>query len=107
MAHFDTGCSITSIDIKLAHELELIPIGTSVSQTAGGLRDAKNYMVDISFPNTGLKGYRLKITDCVLAYDDTAPELDPTKFGVLIGRDIMMNWNIFWSGPTSSVFISD
>ena len=107
MAHFDTGASGTSIDEKIARELELFPIGTTLMQTAGGSRDAKSYIVDISFPNTGLRGYRLRANDCNLPYNGIATNLSSENFGVLLGRDIMANWNIVWNGPTSTVLISD
>jgi len=107
MAHFDTGATVTTIAENLAQELGLLPIGEAVVQTAGGPKNAKRYIVDISFPNTQLKGYRLSVNDCILRYDAKATELTPKNFGVLIGRDIMSKWNIVWNGPNSTVIISD
>jgi hypothetical protein len=107
MAHFDTGASITSIDEKIAAALNLFPIGTTPSMTASGKRDARNYIIEITFPNTELKGYKLRVSDCRLPYNGDISDLSPKNFGVLLGRDIMSNWNIVWNGPSSTVLISD
>jgi len=107
MAHFDTGASVTSIDEKIAKELELSPVGVTNMQTAAGLKSAKTYIADISFPHTALRGYRLNISDCNLPYNGNITDLSPQNFSVLLGRDIMTNWNIVWNGPSSTVFISD
>jgi len=103
IAHFDTGASITSIDIELARKLELIPIGQSQNRTAAGLREAANFVVDLSFPGSALSQFtNLQIGSCLL----TDPNY-PAPFQLLIGRDIMSKWNIVWNGPTSTVFIYD
>ena len=107
LAHLDTGASLTTIDEKLAKELGLIPIGTSLIHTAAGPKDVKCYAVSITFPNTNLKGYRLNVNDCILPYDNTKSSLDPQNFALLVGRDIMAHWNIVWNGPSSTVIISD
>ena len=107
MAHLDTGASRTTIDEKLAAELGLVPIGVSLIHTAAGPKDSKSYAISISFPDTGLRGYKLTVDDCVLPYDDTLPDLNPHNFALLIGRDVMANWNIVWNGPSSTVFLSD
>jgi hypothetical protein len=107
MAHFDTGASITSIDRRVAKELDLSPIGIAKMQTASGLEESKRYMLQIAFPNTGLKGYRLDVGDCNLPFNGKFNDISHGNFAVLIGRDIMSKWNIVWNGPTSTVFISD
>ena len=98
---------LTTIDEKLAIELGLCPIGTSLVHTAAGHKDVKSYAISISFPDTGLKGYKLTVNDCVLPYDEKLDAMNPNNFAVLIGRDIMANWNIVWNGPTSTVILSD
>lgn len=107
VAHFDTGASATCIDEELANELELMAIGMDVIQTANGAKDVKQYMVDVEFPNTMLKGYRLIVNSCNLPYMPNSSELNNSNFGLLLGRDIMANWNIVWNGPSSTVIISD
>ena len=102
-AHFDTGATKTSIDIELAKQLNLIPIGESPSHTAAGLRQATNFVIDLSFPGSNLHPFRnLQISSCEL----TNPTV-PLPFKMLIGRDVMSRWNIVWDGPTSSVIVSD
>lgn len=111
MAHFDTGASVTSIDITLAKHLKLIPMGQSRSNTASGPLLSPNFAVDISFPSTDLSPFRnLQISSCNLNFNLTNAIANPNvpqNFGILLGRDIMSKWNIIWNGPTSTVFISD
>jgi len=103
LAHFDTGATKTSIDIELAKQLNLIPIGESPSHTAAGLRQATDFVIDLSFPGTNLQPFQnLQISSCEL----TNPAI-PLQFKMLIGRDIMSRWNIVWDGPSSTVIISD
>jgi len=102
-AYFDTGANKTSIDIGLAKQLNLIPIGESPSYTAAGLRQATDFVIDLSFPGSNLHPFRnLQISSCVLSNP-----IAPPPFNMLIGRDVMSRWNIIWDGPTSSVIISD
>jgi len=103
LAHFDTGANKTSIDTEIAKLLNLVPIGESPSHTAAGLRQATDFVIDLSFPGTNLNPFRnLQISSCVL----TNPNLPP-PFKMLIGRDVMSRWNVIWDGPTSSVIIND
>lgn len=57
MALLDTGCSITSVDTRLADELGLQAIGNSRTQTAAGEVVNSNYIVDISFPSDALSPF--------------------------------------------------
>jgi len=107
IAHFDTGASVTCIDEKIVRELELVPVEVGIMQTAQGSATAKKYLVNISFPNTGLRDYTLNVSDSNLPYNGSATDMGPQNYGVLLGRDIMANWNIVWNGPTSTVLVSD
>jgi hypothetical protein len=103
LAHFDTGATKTSIDIDLAKELNLFPIGESPSHTAAGLRQATDFVIDLGFPGTNLQPFiNLQISSCKL----TNPAM-PLQFQMLLGRDVMSRWNIVWDGPSSTVIISD
>jgi len=103
LAHFDTGATKTSIDIGLAKQLNLIPTGQSPSHTAAGLRQATDFVIDLSFPGQTLRPFiNLQISSCVLAN----PAM-PLKFMMLLGRDVMSHWSIVWDGPSSTVIISD
>jgi len=110
-AHLDTGASRTAISEVLAQYLGLVPASFTKVHTAAGLAEYHDYMVDILFPGRDLKNFiDLRVGSCTLPYkhdlDDDLRMLS-TNFGMLIGRDMMSRWNIFWNGPTSSVFISD
>jgi|SRR5271157_3243839 len=111
MAHFDTGASITFIDISLAQHLQLIAMGLQTNFTADGQCEMPTYSIDLRFPNTGLSSHaNLRIGSCRLNFNlqqCMANPNNPQNFGVLIGRDIMSRWNIVWNGPTSTVFVSD
>jgi hypothetical protein len=110
MAHFDTGASSTSIDIELAKHLNLLSIGQSENRTASGPQVMPNFAVDISFPIAKLSPfYNLRIGSCRLGFDfeNNMKSSKSQNMGVLIGRDIMSQWNIIWNGPTSTVIISD
>jgi len=111
MAHFDTGASITSIDINLAKHLKLLSLGQTESFTASGSQVMPNFAVDISFPNTRLSPIsNLRIGSCRLNFDLSknleSPNM-PKNFGLLLGRDIMSKWLITWDGITSTVIVSD
>jgi len=107
MAHFDTGASITSIDINLAKHLNLTPIGESTSNTAKGPQKTPNFCIDLNFSGTTLQPFHnLKVGSCTLPFN-IEKEISPRNFGILIGRDVMSRWNIIWNGPSSTVFISD
>lgn len=111
MAHFDTGASITSIDINLAIHLNLVSTGQSTNHTASGPQEMPNFAIDLSFPNTKLMPFQnLHISSCRLDFDlkkNANNKNLPQNFGMLIGRDIMSTWNIIWDGPTSTVIIND
>jgi hypothetical protein len=110
MAHFDTGASVTSIDITLAKHLNLIPTGLSTSGTAAGPQSMPTFVIDLSFRVDLSPFPNLQIGSCKLPFDLQQCLTDPNdrgNFGILIGRDVMSRWNIVWNGPTSTVFISD
>lgn len=111
MAHFDTGCTITSIDMGLAAHLQLIQTGMGSSMTASGPATTPNYAIDLAFINSGLSSIQnLQISSCNLPFNLAAAQAnpkDPKNFGLLLGRDVMSRWHITWNGPTSAVFISD
>jgi len=111
MALLDTGASRTSISDKLAKDLELEQIGFSQTHTAAGVATFPDYIVDIQFPNNVLRNFKnWSIGSCKLPYEQISDQKlisNPSYFGLLIGRDMMAQWNIVWNGSTSSVFISD
>ena len=103
LVHFDTGATKTSIDIELAKQLKLIPIGESPSHTAAGSRQATDFVIDLSFPSSSLKPFNnLQISSCELSNP-----VRPLPFKMLLGRDVMSRWNVVWDGPSSTIIISD
>ncbi|MDR0331422.1 MAG: retropepsin-like domain-containing protein [Chitinispirillales bacterium] len=107
-AHLDTGASVTSIDIKLAHHMRLTPVGTSQMMTAGGMVRTPSFIIDLQFPASTLSSRtNLSISSCDMGFDVNSPLSDIQNFGILIGRDVMALWNIVWNGPTSTVIIND
>lgn len=111
MAHLDTGCSVTSIDMGLARHLQLAQIGMGTNTTASGTTNTPNYAIDLSFINCSLKPFQnLQIGSCNLPFNLAAAQVnpgDPRNFGILLGRDVMSHWHFTWNGPTSAVFITD
>jgi len=107
-AHLDTGASVTSVDFNLANSIGLVPVGTTSLQTAGGLMEFSNFVVNLRFPSSTLAPLaNLQICSCDMGFDPNKPLDDPRNFGLLIGRDIMSRWNIVWNGPSSTVIIND
>jgi len=108
LAHLDTGASVTSIDIKLARHIGLLPVGISRMRTAAGSVRFSAFTIDLQFPNSTLSAcVDLPVSSCDLGFDLSKPWTDARNFGVLIGRDAMAHWNIVWNGPTSTVIIND
>jgi hypothetical protein len=73
----------------------------------GGVQHLKKYAVQMSFPNTGLRPTILYVVGGDLGYKGKESNMNPNNFSVLLGRDIMANWNVVLNGPTSTAFISD
>ena len=111
MALLDTGATRTCISEIVADALELSPVGFSKAYTASGIEEFADYAVDISFPDAGLRSFEdLNVGSCHLPYKHSIPDnlrMAYTNIGALLGRDVMSRWNIFWNGPSSSVFISE
>jgi len=108
MAHFDTGASVTSIDINLAQHLNLNATGKNTNLTAAGHQIMPTFAIDLSFPNTTLHPFtNLQIGSCNLNFKLNTNLTNPRNFGLLLGRDVMSRWNIVWNGPSSTVIISD
>jgi len=108
LAHLDTGASVTSIDIKLARHIGLLPVGMSRMRTAAGSVKFSAFIIDLQFPNSTLSACTdLPVSSCDLGFDLVKPWTDARNFGILIGRDAMTRWNIVWNGPTSTVIIND
>ena len=112
MGLLDTGANPTLIDVSIAEYLGLTMIGSNPIHTAAGIIESKHYSLNLNFVDSELRQFsNLKVSSSKLSSFDIekalAADTMEKSIGVLIGRDIMANWNIVWHGPTSSVFISD
>lgn len=107
--HLDTGAHITVIDTSLAVHLGLKSTGIAQIRTAGGVRDASYFIIDLHFANSTLTPViNLSVASTDLGFNINRDLIgNPQSFGILIGRDVMASWNIVWSGPTSTVIIND
>lgn len=77
---WDTGATTTCITKKVASVLNLIPIGTTITSTAGGNKECNVYCVDIILPNNiavmNIPVYEVHLTD-----EDVLIGMDIIKFG--------------------------
>lgn len=98
-ALFDTGCTVTSIDLSIAKALNLKVRGYVNVGTANGLAKAEQYFISIGFPGTTLQGRSLQQVQGI--------DLRGQQIQALIGRDLMAHWNINYNGIMGLVSISD
>ena len=107
-ALLDTGATQTSIDLKIAKELGLNPIGFIPIGTAGGKRTSAIYVADVAFPNTGFSPRKtMPVGSCDLSFDPEVGLSSTQNIGALIGRDILSRWVIVWNGQNANVTICD
>jgi len=108
LAHFDTGASVSIIDVGLAEHMGLTPTGMEPIMTVGGLCEFPTYAIGLAFPGSTLAPFaKLPIGSGQLGFDINGDVSRSPNFGLLIGRDVMSRWSIFWNGPASSVTIND
>jgi len=75
IALWDTGATVSSINIKLVEELGLIPIGKSISNTANGQCEVFSYLINLKLPNSvnipqlSVTGSNLGIIDMLIGMD--------------------------------------
>lgn len=90
----DTGATFTSISIRLAERLQLIPIDRSVSVGAHGEPvDCLIYIVDIKPVGSELVLRRWKVYSC---------DLHGGKYDVLVGRDFLSFTHFTYDGAHAS-----
>lgn len=108
LAHLDTGASVSSIDINLAKHMNLTPFSYAHVRTANGVARFPQFFVNLRFPMSTLSPQtNLLISSGNLGFDIGKDPHSHDNFGLLIGRDVMASWSIFWNGPTSTVIIND
>lgn len=93
-ALIDTGAFGTVITPKVAEELKLIQTGTQTITSVQDKQERPVYFATIHF-HWGV-GKEVSVASCPL-----------TGFDCLIGRDILMHWNITYNGKDGFIIICD
>ena len=94
MALIDTGASISIITDKIAQDLKLIQTGYIRISSVQDQQDRPEYFVTIGFPWG--RGKEVSVASCPLQ-----------GINCLIGRDILMHWNITYNGHDGFIIICD
>ena len=81
-ALWDTGASQTVVSLELVASLALKSIGPGLNYTAGEIRKANRYLINLHFPNVAFPG--LQVIDSPLPQPPNRP-----RFDLLIGMDII------------------
>ena len=77
-AVWDTGASVSVINVGVAHDFDLVQTGIQSVSTANGTYDAATYMCDLYLPNPAI------MPDIEVAEANLGPDLD-----MLIGMDVI------------------
>lgn len=94
MALIDTGASSSVITDKIANDLGLIQTGFQKVTSVQDQQDRPQYFVNIRFPWGS--GKEVPVASCPLKGIDC-----------LIGRDILMHWNMVYNGKDGLIIICD
>lgn len=92
---WDTGASKSSIDKRVADELNLIPVGKGMISTANGVVSVNTYFVDLTLPN------HVTIKNVLVTGADLGKDID-----VLIGMDIIRHGDFSITNTNSSTTFS-
>jgi hypothetical protein len=98
-ALLDTGASVTVISKVYANHCKLFQTNEGSEITAiGATHRCGEHAGAISFPGTGLRPFDpIRIVSAVFAKE--------RHYAILIGRDILRNWNITFDGRSKLVTI--
>ena len=92
---WDTGASKSSIDKRVADELNLIPVGKGMISTANGVVSVNTYFVNLTLPN------HVTIKNVLVTGADLGNDID-----VLIGMDIIRHGDFSITNANSSTTFS-
>lgn len=92
---WDTGASKSSIDKRVADELNLIPVGKGTISTANGVVSVNTYFVNFTLPN------HVTIKDVLVTGADLGKDID-----VLIGMDIIRHGDFSITNTNGSTTFS-
>jgi hypothetical protein len=90
-ALIDTGATFTAIDLAAATQLQLIPVDTIQSGTAGGQRVCPRFPARLVFPGTPIPGIDFPRIVGV--------DLTGQGFIALLGRDFLARCLFTYNGP--------
>ena len=94
----DTGATFTAIDQSVATRLELAPVDTIQSGTAGGQKLCPRYAVRLNFPGGGIPDATFQRAVGV--------DLTGGGFIALLGRDFLTKFVMVWNGPLGHVILA-
>jgi len=90
-ALLDTGASVTIISKTFAKHCKLFQTGQCEVRALGAIHLCGEYAGTISFPDTNLRSFEsIRIL--------SAEFVQERNYAILIGRDILRNWNITFDG---------
>ncbi len=97
-ALIDTGATFTAIDRAAAAQLQLIPVDTIQSGTAGGQQVCPRYPARLAFPGTPIPTIDLPRAVGV--------DLSGQGYIVLLGRDFLARCVLTYNGPFGQFILS-
>jgi hypothetical protein len=108
-AKIDTAAYKTHLSQKITDFLDLKLKGEKYNvPTGGGFTKTKTFAIDLNFVDYPLDPFiNLEVESMPKFPFDLSNNIEKRNIGVLIGRDILSNWNLNWDGPTSTVTIFD
>lgn len=90
LALLDTGASITAVDQQVLADLGLTPTDFAQVVTPGRLASQPIYSCNISFPGTPIPTLPFNVV--------VGSSLAPLGFSVLVGRDVLRDFQIVYNG---------
>lgn len=90
-ALIDTGATFTALDLAVATQLQLAPVDTIASGTAGGQRTCPRFPARLVFPGTPMPPANLPRVVGV--------DLSGQAYCVLLGRDFLARCLLVYNGP--------
>lgn len=98
-ALLDTGASLTAVSKTYANHCKLFPTGDGADVVAvGAAHKCREYAGSISFPGADLQARNsLRIVSVVF--------VNEPHYAIIIGRDILRNWQITFDGRAKCVTI--
>lgn len=94
LALIDTGASLSAVDDEVIRTLGIAPVGQTQIHTAGGIVSRPLYPARFSFPGTDLPPITFRRV--------AGSALQSQGVVALLGRDVLANFILIYSGPTGT-----